>query len=54
MDSVVAKFIYTPMVAVIGIYIVGTLLQNLIGIPMAVTALFSAVGGIVYIANFYK
>jgi hypothetical protein len=54
MDSVVAKFIYTPMVAVIGICIVGTLLQDLIGVPMGVTALFSAVGGIVYIAKFYK
>ncbi len=52
MDAAVLKYIIVPLVAVIGIYIVGSTIYELFGIPAV--ALFSAVGGAAFIAKFYK
>jgi hypothetical protein len=52
MAVIFSKYIWIPLVAVIGIYIVGSVINELFGIPA--TALFVAVGGVAFIAKFYK
>jgi len=51
MQELVVKFIVAPVLAVLGIYIVGTFIVDAIGIPGAVVSLFVAVGGFGYLAN---
>lgn len=54
MQDVIMKFIIIPMFAVIGIYIVGEMIQDLFGIPEAGKLLFWAVGGIGFFAVYFK
>jgi hypothetical protein len=54
MDRDIRKYIWTPIIAVIGIFVVGTLITDLIGVANAVMLLFAAVGGIAFFAAFYK
>jgi len=51
MEELVLKFIVAPLLAVLGIYVVGTFIVAVIGIPGAVVSLFVAVGGFGYLAN---
>lgn len=54
MEEAVLKYIIRPLIAVVGIYIVGSFIAAAIGIAGAVIALFIAVGGIYFVAQFYK
>ena len=54
MDSDIRNFIWKPVVAVIGIIIVGSIIKDVIGIANAIMLLFLAVGGFVFFAKFYK
>ncbi len=54
MHDLIVKFIVVPMLAVIGIYIVGEMIQALFGIPEAGKVLFWAVGGIGFFAVYFK
>lgn len=48
----VAKFIIVPLIALVGIYVVGSAAYALFGVPAL--ALFAAVGGVAFLAKFYK
>jgi hypothetical protein len=48
------KFIIIPIFAVLGIYIVGQLIESLFGIPEAGKILFWALGGIAFFAFYFK
>lgn len=52
MQTVVQKYLLIPLIAVIGVYVVGTVIYELFGVPAIV--LFSAVGGIAFFARFYN
>ena len=54
MQDVIMKFLIIPIFAVLGIYIVGELIQELFGIPEAGKILFWAVGGIGFFAIYFK
>lgn len=52
MEEAVLKYLVIPLVAVIGVYVVGTTIYQLFGVPAI--ALFVAVGGVVFFAKFFK
>jgi hypothetical protein len=54
MQDWIMKLIIIPMLAVIGIYIVGELISSLFGIPEAGKILFWAIGGIGFFALYFK
>jgi hypothetical protein len=54
MDSDVRKYIWTPLIALIGIIIIGSIIKDAIGIANAIMLLFLAVGGFTFFAKFYK
>ena len=54
MQELVTKFIVIPVLAVLGIYIVGQLIEDLFGIPEAAKVLFWAIGGISFFALYFK
>lgn len=54
MDPDIRNFIWKPVVAVIGIIIVGSIIKDAIGIANAIMLLFLAVGGFAFFAKFYK
>jgi hypothetical protein len=51
MGDSVSKYILIPLVAVLGLFIVGTVINQLLGI--AAIVLFGAVGGVVFVSKFY-
>ena len=51
MQELIIKYIIAPVIAVLGIIIVGNIIVNVIGIPGAVMTLFVAVGGFGYLAH---
>ena len=53
MDKNVRDLIFIPVVAVIGIYIVGVLIEELFGVPSAVKYLFWGVGGVGFFAVYF-
>lgn len=52
MDDAVLKYVIVPLVAVIGVFVVGTTIYELFGVPAIV--LFGAVGGVAFFAKFFK
>ena len=54
MDSDVRKYIWKPVIAIIGIIVVGSIIKDTIGIANAILLLFLAVGGFTFFAKFYK
>lgn len=52
MENAILKFLAIPTIAVIGIYVVGTIIYQLFGVPAIV--LFGAVGGVAFVAKFFK
>ncbi len=52
MEEVVRKYIVVPLVAVIGVYIVGSTIYHLFGVPAIV--LFGAIGGVAFYAKFFS
>lgn len=52
MEEVVFKYVVIPLVAVIGVYVVGSTIYQLFGVPAI--ALFAAVGGVAFFAKFFK
>jgi len=54
MDKNVRDLIFIPVVAVIGIYIVGVLIEELFGVPGAVKYLFWGVGGVGFFAVYFR
>ena len=54
MEEIVSKYITTPFIAVLGIYVVGNTIEVMFKIPSAASYLLSAVGGIWFFAKFYK
>jgi hypothetical protein len=54
MTELVTKFILTPVLAILGIIIVGAIIKDAIGITSATLLLFTAVGGFTFFAHFYK
>ena len=53
MDKDVRDWIFIPIVAVFGIYIVGVLIEDLFKVPNAVKYLFWAIGGIGFFASYF-
>ena len=51
-DEAVLKYIVVPLVAVIGVYVVGSAIYQLFGVPAIV--LFGAVGGVAFFAKFFR
>lgn len=54
MEQLVEKFIWAPVLAIIGIIIVGAIIEDTLGIVNATLLLFGAVGGIAFFAKFFK
>lgn len=52
MEEAVLKYVVVPLIAAIGVYVVGTTIFQLFGVPAIV--LFGAVGGIVFFAKFFR
>jgi hypothetical protein len=52
MEDAVLKYIVTPFIAVLGVYIVGTAIYSFFGVPA--TVLFGAVGGVTFFAKMFK
>lgn len=52
MEEVVFKYIVVPLVAVIGVYIVGSTIYQLFGVPAIM--FFCAVGGVAFYAKFFS
>jgi len=53
MDKNVRDWIFIPIVALFGIYIVGVLIEDLFEVPNAVKYLFWAIGGIGFFATYF-
>ncbi len=54
MEALIQKYIWAPLIAAIGIIIVGAVIQDAIGIAGATVLLFTAVGGIAFFAKFFR
>jgi len=54
MDKNIRDLIFIPVVAVIGIYVVGVLIEELFGVPSAVKYLFWGVGGVGFFAIYFR
>jgi cytochrome c-type biogenesis protein CcmH/NrfG len=52
MEEAVLKYLVVPFIAVLGVYVVGTTIYQLFGVPAIV--LFGAVGGIAFFAKFFR
>jgi hypothetical protein len=52
MEEAVLKYVVVPLIAVLGVYVVGSTIYQLFGIPAIV--LFGAVGGVAFFAKFFK
>jgi len=52
MDEAILKYMVIPIVAVTGIYIVGSIIYDLFGIPAIL--FFMAVGGVPFVAKFFR
>lgn len=53
MNDPINAYIGAPVIAIIGIIIVGAILEDNLGLPNATEALFIAVGGIWFFAKFF-
>lgn len=53
MDKNVRDWIFIPIVALFGIYIVGVLIEDLFEVTNAVKYLFWAIGGIGFFATYF-
>jgi hypothetical protein len=51
-EEAVLKHIVVPLVAVIGVYVVGSTIYQLLGVPAVV--LFGAIGGVAFFAKFFR
>lgn len=51
MEEAVLKYVVVPLVAVVGVYMVGSVIYELFGIPAII--LFCAVGGVGFYAKFF-
>lgn len=51
-EEAVLKYIVVPLVAVIGVYVVGSTIYQLFGVPAIV--LFGAVGGVAFFAKLFS
>lgn len=54
MEQVLNNYIWAPVLAIIGIIIVGAIIEDTLGIHNATFALFLAVGGIWSFAKFFR
>ena len=54
MQKLVEKYIWAPVLAIIGIIVVGAIMEDSLGIANATMLLFVAVGGIAAFARFFK
>ena len=54
MEKLVEKYIWAPVLAIVGIIIVGAIMEDSLGIANATILLFVAVGGIAAFAKFFK
>ena len=52
MEEAILKYIVVPLMAAIGVFVVGTVIYQLFGVPAI--ALFGAVGGVAFFARFFK
>jgi len=52
MERAVLKYIIIPLIAVFGVYAVGSAIYQLFGVPAI--ALFAAVGSVWFFAKFYQ
>ena len=52
MNEAVLKYIGIPIVAVIGVYVVGSIIYQLFGVPAII--LFGAVGGVPFFAKLIR
>ena len=52
MDAAILKYIVIPLIAVLGVYIAGSAIYTLFGVPAII--LFSAVGGVTLFAKMFK
>jgi hypothetical protein len=48
------KFVLAPLFAVLGVVLVGSVLEEALNIPNATIALFVALGGFVFFARLFK
>lgn len=53
MISPLNAFIIVPLLAIIGIILIGSIIEDILGVPHATEALFIAVGGIWFFAKFF-
>ena len=51
-EEAVLKYIVVPLVTVIGVYVVGSTIYQLFGVPAIV--LFGAVGGVAFFAKLFS
>lgn len=54
MEEYVKKFIGIPVVFLIGVYVAGAMIEEFFGIPEAATYLFAAIGGIGFLAYYFR
>ena len=54
MQELIMKYIVAPVLAIIGIVVVGNIIKDAIGIGGAVLLLFGAVGGFAFFARFFQ
>jgi hypothetical protein len=54
MDKLIERYIWAPVLAIIGIIIVGAIMEDSLGIANATILLFISVGGIATFAKFFK
>lgn len=54
MDELINQYILAPLLAVIGIILVGGIIETALGIQHATITLFVAIGGIWFFAKFYN
>lgn len=54
MEKLFEKYIWAPLLAAIGIFIVGSFIEDAFGIHNAALLLFGATGGILLFAAFFK
>jgi hypothetical protein len=54
MQRSIINIILIPVIAIIGLYVIGELIQSLFGIPEVIKILFWAVFGIGFFAVYFK
>lgn len=53
-QQIVFRFIVAPVIILLGVYVAGTFVESLFGVPKAATYIFAGVGGVGFVVVYFR